>query len=98
MTHLRLSSTIRISAPGFDTGAALRDGETGSTPGTRSVDPGEMEKLSWLARMSSRLALAIDPDFVDAKSVLISCLGHLVYFHRTRRSALRKWLSQFSRS
>jgi len=43
-----------------------------------------MEKLFWL-RDEFKAALAIDPDFVDAKVGLISCLGHLVYFHRNEK-------------
>jgi hypothetical protein len=32
-----------------------------------------------------KAVLAIDPDFVDAKVGVISCLGHVVYFHRNEK-------------
>jgi hypothetical protein len=57
----------------------------GINAGNESVDPGEMEKLFLAGADEFKAALAIDPDFVDAKVGLISCLGYLVYFHRNEK-------------
>jgi len=57
----------------------------GINAGNESVDPGEMEKLFLAGADEFKAALAIDPDFVDAKVGLISCLGYVVYFHRNEK-------------
>ena len=54
----------------------------GINAGNESVDPGEMEKLFLDGADEFKAALTLDPAFVDAKVGLISCLGHVVYFHR----------------
>lgn len=57
----------------------------GINAGNESVDPGEMEKLFLAGADEFRAALALDRDFVDAKVGLISCLGHVAYFHRNEK-------------
>jgi len=57
----------------------------GINAGNESVDPGEMENLFLSGADEFKAALAVDPNFVDAKVGLISCLGHVVYFHRTEK-------------
>jgi len=57
----------------------------GINAGNESVDPGEMEKLFLAGADEFKAALALDPNFVDAKVGLISCLGHVVYFHRNEK-------------
>ncbi|MFN2621359.1 MAG: hypothetical protein ABR611_00795 [Chthoniobacterales bacterium] len=57
----------------------------GINAGNETVDPTEMEKLFLSGADEFKAALAIDPDFVDAKVGLISCLGHVVYFHRNEK-------------
>jgi hypothetical protein len=57
----------------------------GINAGNESVDPGEMEKLFLAGADEFKAALALDPEFVDAKVGIISCLGHVVYFHRTEK-------------
>ena len=57
----------------------------GINAGNESMDPGEMEKLFLAGADEFKAALAIDPNFVDAKVGLISCLGHVVYFHRNEK-------------
>jgi len=44
-----------------------------------------MEKLFLAGADEFKAALALDPNSVDAKIGLISCLGHVVYFHRTEK-------------
>jgi hypothetical protein len=57
----------------------------GINAGNETVDPGEMEKLFLAGADEFKAALALDPDFVDAKVGIISCLGHCVYFHRNEK-------------
>lgn len=57
----------------------------GINAGNETIDPAEMEKLFVAGADEFKAALAIDPGFVDAKVGLISCLGHLVYFHRNEK-------------
>ncbi|HEX8898227.1 MAG TPA: hypothetical protein VF751_05980 [Chthoniobacterales bacterium] len=57
----------------------------GINAGNESVDPNEMEKLFLAGADEFKSALAIDPEFVDAKVGIISCLGHVVYFHRNEK-------------
>ena len=57
----------------------------GINAGNETVDPGEMEKLFLAGADEFKEALALDPSFVDAKVGLISCLGHVVYFHRNEK-------------
>jgi hypothetical protein len=44
-----------------------------------------MEKLFLAGADEFKAALALDPNFVDAKVGIISCLGHCVYFHRNEK-------------
>lgn len=57
----------------------------GINAGNESIDPNEMEKLFLAGADEFKAALALDPKFVDAKVGLISCLGHVVYFHRSEK-------------
>lgn len=57
----------------------------GINAGNESVDPAEMEKLFLAGADEFKAALALDPSFVDAKVGIISCLGHVVYFHRNEK-------------
>lgn len=57
----------------------------GINAGNESVEPAEMEKLFLAGADEFNAALAIAPDFVEAKVGLISCLGYCVYFHRNER-------------
>jgi len=57
----------------------------GINAGNETVDPAEMEKLFLAGADEFKAALALDPNFVDAKVGLISCLGHCVYFHRNEK-------------
>jgi hypothetical protein len=57
----------------------------GINAGNETVDPNEMEKLFLSGADEFKAALAIDPNFVDAKVGLISCLGYVVYFHRNEK-------------
>jgi len=57
----------------------------GINAGNESIDPGEMEKLFLDGADEFKAALALDPNFVDAKVGIISCLGHVVYFHRNEK-------------
>jgi hypothetical protein len=57
----------------------------GINAGNETIDPTEMEKLFLNGADEFKAALAIDPNFVDAKVGLISCLGHCVYFHRNEK-------------
>src|SRR5256714_3311871 len=57
----------------------------GINAGNDGVDPGEMEKLFLAGADEFKGALALDPEFVDAKVGIISCLGHCVYFHRNEK-------------
>lgn len=57
----------------------------GINAGNETVDPAEMEKLFLAGADEFKAALALDPDFVDAKVGIISCLGHCVYFHRNEK-------------
>ena len=62
----------------------------GINAGNESVDPNEMEKLFLTGADEFKAALAIDPNFVDAKVGLISCLGHVVYFHRNEKERVQE--------
>jgi hypothetical protein len=57
----------------------------GINAGNESIDPGEMEKLFLAGADEFKAALGLEPDFVDAKVGLISCLGYVVYFHRSEK-------------
>jgi hypothetical protein len=62
----------------------------GINAGNESVDPNEMEKLFLAGADEFKAALAIDPNFVDAKVGLISCLGYVVYFHRNEKERVEE--------
>ena len=62
----------------------------GINAGNDAVDPGEMEKLFLSGADEFKAALALDPGFVDAKVGLISCLGHVAYFHRAEKERLQE--------
>ena len=57
----------------------------GINSGNETIEPAEMEKLFMDGADEFKAALAIDPNFVDAKVGLISCLGHVVYLHRNEK-------------
>jgi hypothetical protein len=57
----------------------------GINAGNESLDPGEMEKLFLAGADEFKAALALEPNFVDAKVGLISCLGHCVFLHRNEK-------------
>lgn len=78
LENKELASRIRYWR-GF---ARWRDG---INAGNESVDPGEMEKLFLAGADEFKAALVVDPHFVDAKVGIISCLGHVVYFHRNEK-------------
>ena len=78
LENKELASRIRYWR-GF---ARWRDG---INAGNESVDPNEMEKLFLAGVDEFKAALAIDPEFVDAKVGMISCLGYVVYFHRNEK-------------
>lgn len=62
----------------------------GINAGNETVDPSEMEKLFLAGADEFKAALGIDPDFVDAKVGLISCLGHVAYFHRNQKERVQE--------
>src|SRR5437868_13112479 len=62
----------------------------GINAGSDAVDPGEMEKLFLSGADEFKTALALDPGFVDAKVGLISCLGHVAYFHRAEKERVQE--------
>ena len=62
----------------------------GINAGNETVAPDEMEKLFLAGADEFKAALAIDPTFVDAKVGLISCLGHVVYFHRNEKERVQE--------
>ena len=66
----------------------------GINAGNETVDPSEMEKLFLAGADEFKAALAIDSSFVDAKVGLISCLGHIVYFHRNEKERAQELVAQ----
>jgi tetratricopeptide (TPR) repeat protein len=62
--------------------------------GNDSVDVQEMEQEFRQAADEFKDALVKDPDFVDAKVGMISCLGYIAYFHRKDRERTQKLLDQ----
>jgi hypothetical protein len=83
LENKELASRIRYWR-GF---ARWRDG---INSGNESVDPVEMEKLFLDGADEFKAALALAPDFVDAKVGLISCLGHVVYLHRNEKERVQE--------
>jgi hypothetical protein len=66
----------------------------GINAGNETVAPDEMEKLFLAGADEFKAALAIDPHFVDAKVGLISCLGYIVYFHRSEKERAQELVAQ----
>ena len=87
LENKELASQIRYWR-GF---ARWRDG---INAGNETVDPLEMEKLFLAGADEFKAALVIDPSFVDAKVGIISCLGHVVYFHRKEQERAQELVTQ----
>src|SRR5215831_1969823 len=59
-----------------------------------SVDPSELEKLFSQAVSEFNGALAKDPNFVDAKVGMISCLGYMAFIRRNNPDKMQPLVAQ----
>lgn len=61
-----------------------------------SVDEKELERLFLQGVDEFKQALALDPNFVDAKVGIISCLGYVTYIHRKEKERAEQLVAQIA--
>lgn len=59
-----------------------------------SIDAAELEKLFTAAVNEFKSALEKDPNFVDAKVGMISCLGYMAFIHRNEPDKMQPLVAQ----